>query len=67
MASGMVIPYSDWPTWLRFFIMVPNALLAGYLCWGWWPKSNREWNKFGFIMAYLIVFFLVMRFVFHFR
>ena len=46
-------------------IMVPNALLAGYAMWGWWPKSDREWRKFGFVMAYLVVFVSVMIFVFH--
>jgi hypothetical protein len=46
-------------------VMVPNALLAGYAFWAWWPKSKREWNRFGWVMAYLIVFFSVMIFVFH--
>jgi len=46
-------------------VMVPNALLAGYAFWGWWPKSKREWNRFGWVMAYLIAFFSVMIFVFH--
>jgi hypothetical protein len=67
MISDVVIPYSDWPGWLQVLIGAPNALLAGYACWAWWPESKREWNKFGFVMAYLVVFFLVMRFVFHFR
>ena len=61
-----VIPYSAWPTWLQFLIVAPNALLAAYAFWAWWPKSKREWNRFGIVAAYLVVFFLVMRFVFHF-
>jgi hypothetical protein len=64
MIRNVIIPFSDWPRWLQVLIWTPNALLAGYACWGWWPKSKREWNKFGFVMAYLIVFFLVMRYVF---
>jgi hypothetical protein len=32
----------------------------------WWPKSNREWRRFGFVLAYLVVFFSVMVFTFHF-
>ncbi len=66
MISDVIIPYSDWPGWIQVLIVAPNALLAGYACWAWWPKSKREWNKFGFVIAYLVVFFLVMRFVFHF-
>ena len=46
-------------------VMVPNALLAGYACWMWWPKSKREWSRFGQVVAYLIAFFSVMIFVFH--
>ncbi len=60
-----VIPYPAWPTWLQMLVMVPNALLAGYAFWAWWPKSKREWNRFGWVMAYLIAFFSVMIFVFH--
>jgi hypothetical protein len=43
----MIVPYPAWPTWLQMLVMVPNALLAGYACWMWWPKSKREWNRFG--------------------
>lgn len=60
-----VIPYPAWPIWLRMLVMVPNALLAGYALWGWWPKSKREWNRIGWVVAYLIVFFSIMIFVFH--
>jgi len=60
-----VIPYPEWPAWLQMLVMVPNALLAGYAFWAWWPKSKREWNRFGWVMAYLIAFFSVMIFVFH--
>lgn len=63
----MIVPYSDWPGWLQVLIMAPNALLAGYTCWAWWPKSSREWRKFGFVLAYLVVFFSAMVFVFHLR
>jgi len=44
--------------------MVPNALLMGYTCLAWCPKSKREWNQFYFVVAYLAFFFLVMIFVF---
>lgn len=61
-----IVPYSTWPTWLQVLIVGPNALLAAYTFWAWWPKSKCEWNRLGWVAAYLLVFFLVMRFVFHF-
>ena len=45
----------------------PNVVLVAITCWVWWPRSDREWNKFGLVMAYLVVFYLVMKFVFRFR
>ena len=60
-----IVPYSAWPIWLQLLVMVPNALLGGYVLWGWWPKSQREWKRLGWVLAYLIVFFCVMTFVFH--
>jgi hypothetical protein len=63
----MITPYSDWPGWLQFVVMAPNVVLVAITCWVWWPRSDREWNKFGLVMAYLVVFYLVMKFVFRFR
>jgi len=40
---------------------------SGIRMLGMVAKTKREWNKFGFVVAYLAVFFLVMRFVFHFE
>jgi len=57
-------PYSHWPDWLKFIIIAPNGLLASISCWLWWPKSDQEWRKFGFVAAYLIIFALVMHFAF---
>jgi hypothetical protein len=65
--NGLIVPYSEWPRWLQFLIVAPNGLLAAITCWMWWPKSDREWRRFGLVMAYLIVFFSVMIFVFHFH
>ena len=67
MIRDVIIPYSHWPRWLQVIIVAPNDLLAVIACWVWWPKSNRGWRKFGFVMAYLVVFYSVMIFVFHFR
>ena len=63
----MITPYSEWPRWLQILVLAPNGLLLGIACWIWWPKTDREWRKFGFVMLYLIAFYLVMVFVFHFR
>jgi hypothetical protein len=52
---------------LQVLVLTPNALLAGFACWVWWPKSSREWGRFGLVWAYLGVFYLVMVFVFHYR
>lgn len=63
----MILPYSAWPAWLQVLVVAPNGLLLGYACWVWWPKSDCEWRKFGWVLAYLIAFYSVLIFVFHFR
>lgn len=62
---GVITPFSKWPGWLQTLVIAPNALLGFVATWLWWPKSKKEWNRFGIVAAYLIVFYLVMRFVFH--
>lgn len=57
-------PFGEWPTWLQFVILFPHGLLGFFATWFWWPKTSREWRKFGFVAAYLFVFYCVMRFVF---
>ena len=57
--------FADWPTWLQALIVVPHALLGFVAFWLWWPKSDKEWRKFGLVAAYLVVFYLFMHFVFH--
>jgi preprotein translocase subunit SecE len=29
-----------------------------------WPKSEKGWRRFRLVVAYLLVFYLVMRYVF---
>lgn len=60
-------PFPAWPKWLQFVVVAPNALLAAFACWVWWPKSDREWRRFGLVAAYLVVFFSILHFVFGFR
>ena len=57
---------SDWPMWLQVVVFLPHAVLAGVLMWVWWPKEDDEWFRFLGWAAYLLAFYLVMRFVFGF-
>jgi len=57
-------PFSQWPVWLQYVVLVPHGLLASFSFWLWWPKSDKGWNKFGLVAAYLILFYLVMHFAF---
>ena len=59
-----VTNFSDWPEWLKVLVLVPHGLLASVACWLWWPKSEKGWRRFGFVLAYLLAFLLVMRYVF---
>ncbi len=56
--------FSDWPTWLQTLVLVPHALLRFVAFWLWWPKSGKDWRKFGLVAAYLFIFYLVMHYVF---
>ena len=58
--------YSDWPKWLQLLVVAPHCVLLFVAVWLWWPKSDEDRRRFGFVFAYLLVFFLVMHFVFHF-
>jgi hypothetical protein len=62
----MIVPFADWPQWLKALVMVPHCVLIG-LAMYWWPKTRTGWRKLGFVVAYLMVFLVVMIFVFHFR
>jgi len=57
--------FSDWPVWLQALVVVPHGLLGFVAFWLWWPKSDKEWRKFGLVAAYLLAFYLIMHFVFH--
>ena len=56
--------FSTWPTWLQYGIVVPHGLLGFFATWFWWPKTDEGWRKCGFVAGYLLLFYLVMRFVF---
>jgi CHASE2 domain-containing sensor protein len=59
--------FSDWPKWVQYLVLIPHGILGFVATWLWWPKSDQSWQKFGLVAAYLLVFLLVMRYVFHFR
>ncbi|MHB8217463.1 MAG: hypothetical protein ACYDDS_15430 [Candidatus Sulfotelmatobacter sp.] len=56
--------YSEWPRWLQLVVFVPNALLLWFIAYPWFPKSKRQWIWTGVAIAYLLLFFSVMHFVF---
>ena len=64
LQSRNVANFSNWPEWLKVLVLVPHGILASVACWLWWPKSEKGWRSFGFVVAYLLVFYLVMRYVF---
>jgi len=57
----------DWPMWLQVLVIGPHAILAGVLLWVWWPKSDKEWRKFGILIAYQTFFWTALYFVFGFK
>ena len=59
-----VTNFSNWPEWLKVLVLVPHGILASVACWLWWPKSEKGWRRFGFAVAYLLLFYVVMRYVF---
>jgi phosphoglycerol transferase MdoB-like AlkP superfamily enzyme len=63
----VITPFSEWPKWLQVLVIVPHGLLGFIATWFWWPKSKKGWNRFGIVAVYLLMFYLVMRFVFHAR
>jgi hypothetical protein len=66
-AAEMSLPkVDDWPTWLQVLVFGPPAILNGILL-VWWPKSDREWRRFGIAFACLISFYLTMYLVFGFK
>lgn len=62
---SMVVPNSEWPTWVRVVAAAPLAFFAGALCFGWWPKNTREWRFFGAALACFTAFSVLMICVFH--
>ena len=58
--------FDEWPKWLQEIVWVPNAALVVILMI-WWPKNPRGWRRFGFILAWLVAFLLVMLFIFGMR
>jgi hypothetical protein len=62
-----VTQFSEWPQWLQILVLLPHSLLGSFMLWLWWPKADKEWRKFGFVLLYLIIFFLVMHYVFGFK
>jgi hypothetical protein len=45
-------------------VVVPHGALAAVTLYLWWPKSDAGWRKFGFVVAYVLAWLFVMRYVF---
>lgn len=56
--------FADWPVWLQYLVVIPHSILGFCAFWLWWPKSDREWRKFGFVAAYLLAVYLALRYGF---
>jgi len=56
--------FSEWPHWLQLAVIIPHGLLGFVMTLLWWPRSPENRRRFGILAAYLLVFYLVMRFVF---
>ena len=54
----------DWPMWLQVLVIGPPGVLASLMLWVWWPKSDREWRRFGIVLGCLIVYFGTIYLVF---
>ena len=59
-----MIKFSEWPRWVQFVVVFPHVLIGFLMFWVWWPKSDGERRRFGILAAYLVIFYLMMRFVF---
>jgi hypothetical protein len=59
-----MIKFADWPHWLQVAVIAPHAILGFVMTWLWWPKSPENRKRFGILAGYLLLFYLVMRFVF---
>ena len=54
---------NDWPLWLQLLVAIPNAILATYLLWIWWPKNRKEANRFTLVAtAYCLLVYLFFHF-----
>jgi CHASE2 domain-containing sensor protein len=63
----MVVPYSEWPSWIRILVIAPLGFFAGSLMWGWLPKTARQWKFFSAALASFTVFCVLMICVFHYQ
>ena len=54
----------EWPMWLQVVVIGPPGVLASLMLWVWWPKSDREWRRFGIAAGCVIVYFGAIYLVF---
>ena len=46
-----VLKFSRRPHWAQYTLMVPHGIAGFLMFWLWWPKSDREWRRFGYAAA----------------
>jgi hypothetical protein len=57
--------YSEWPRWLQAVVVLPHVFLTMFAIAVWWPKKTEaDKRRFNVVGIYLLVFYLVLRFVF---
>ena len=62
--SFYVKPFDSWPLWLKG-IVYAHGVVAAFAAYLWWPKSDKGWRRLGYLAAYLLIFYLVMRYALH--
>jgi hypothetical protein len=53
---------AHWPHWLQMFLWITHGLLGFFMTWLWWPKTDKQWKRFGILAVYLLLaYYFVLR------
>jgi hypothetical protein len=58
LESTRMTKYSSWPLWLQVLVIAPYGILLSAALWLWWPNTDKDRRKFGFVVAYVVSFYL---------
>jgi hypothetical protein len=56
--------YSQWPRWVQAAVIISHVLLGMAATLLWWPRTEADWRRLRIVAIYLLVFYIVMRFLF---